>query len=193
MTQRRTRVLTAASAVVLLAGAVTACSDSGNSGGSSTPDAAATTAVTAAASAPVAEEAAVHASPSPAPKLTSAKGPLGTILFDQKGRTLYLFLKDKTSKSTCTGACATAWPPFIVTKKPAAGHGVKSDLISTSTRSDGKKQVTYNGHPLYRFDGDQKAGNTNGQGVDAFGAKWWVVGTNGKKITKQATNPTGGY
>jgi predicted lipoprotein with Yx(FWY)xxD motif len=111
---------------------------------------------------------------------------LGTILVDAKGRTLYLFQKDKTTRSTCSGACATNWPPTTVHGKPKAGGGVAASRLGTSKRSDGRTQVTYGGHPLYTFLGDgNKPGATKGQGFNAFGARWFVVGTNGKAITKR--------
>ncbi|WP_328316861.1 COG4315 family predicted lipoprotein [Streptomyces sp. NBC_00388] len=114
------------------------------------------------------------------------KTPLGKILVNGKGRTLYLFEADKTSKSTCTGACAKAWPPLLAKNTPTAGSEVQTKLLSTSPRSTGGKQVTYKGHPLYTFLGDHnKAGQTNGQGLTQFGAKWYVVGPDGKKITAQ--------
>jgi predicted lipoprotein with Yx(FWY)xxD motif len=103
-------------------------------------------------------------------------------LVDAKGRTLYLFEKDKTAKSTCSGACAVAWPPSTTSGKPKAGHGAKAKLLKTSKRSDGGTQVTYNGHPLYRYIGDTKAGQTNGQGINGFGAKWYMMNAGGKKI-----------
>jgi predicted lipoprotein with Yx(FWY)xxD motif len=103
-------------------------------------------------------------------------------LVDAKGRTLYLFEKDKTAKSTCSGACAVAWPPSTTSGKPKAGHGAKAKLLKTSKRSDGGTQVTYNGHPLYRYIGDTKAGQTNGQGINGFGAKWYMMNAAGKKI-----------
>lgn len=103
-------------------------------------------------------------------------------LVDAKGRTLYLFEKDKTSKSTCGGACAQDWPPTTTAGAPKAGHGVKARLLKTSKRSDRGTQVTYNGHPLYRYIGDAKPGQTNGEGIDAFGAKWYMVNAGGKKI-----------
>jgi predicted lipoprotein with Yx(FWY)xxD motif len=111
---------------------------------------------------------------------------LGTILVDAKGRTLYLFQKDKTTKSTCNGACAVDWPPVTVHGKPkAGGGGVAASKLRTSRRSNGARQVTYGGHPLYTFLGDgNKPGATNGQGLNAFGARWFVVGTNGKAITR---------
>jgi predicted lipoprotein with Yx(FWY)xxD motif len=107
---------------------------------------------------------------------------LGTYVVDAKGMSLYLFEKDKGKKSACYGACAKVWSPLIVKGKPAAGKGLKASLLSTITRTGGAKQVTYGGHPLYHYDDDKKAGQTKGQGSSLFGAKWYVVGTSGKKI-----------
>jgi predicted lipoprotein with Yx(FWY)xxD motif len=110
---------------------------------------------------------------------------LGTILVDSKGHTIYLFEKDKTKKSTCSGACATNWPPVTTSGSPKASGGVNARKLGTTKRSDGSTQVTYNGHPLYLFVADQnRPGSTKGEGVDAFGAEWYVLGTNGKKIEK---------
>ena len=107
---------------------------------------------------------------------------LGTILVDSQGRSLYLFEKDTGPKSTCSGACASAWPPFRTSGKPKAGSGVTASLLGTTTRSDGNDEVTYNGHPLYYYAGDQKAGDTNGQDLNQFGAPWYVVSPAGNKI-----------
>jgi predicted lipoprotein with Yx(FWY)xxD motif len=107
---------------------------------------------------------------------------LGKILVDSRGRSLYLFEKDTGPKSTCFSACASAWPPFRTSGKPNAGTGVKAALLGTTTRSDGNPEVTYNGHPLYYYAGDQKAGDTNGQDLNQFGASWYVVSPAGKKI-----------
>jgi predicted lipoprotein with Yx(FWY)xxD motif len=109
-------------------------------------------------------------------------GKLGTFLVDGKGRSLYLFEADKTKKSTCYDACATYWPPLLTSGKPKAAGKAKASLLGTTRRKDGKTQVTYKGHPLYSFVSDVKAGQTMGEGVDGFGAKWYVVGSNGKKI-----------
>jgi predicted lipoprotein with Yx(FWY)xxD motif len=111
-----------------------------------------------------------------------AKTDVGDVLTGPSGRTLYLFEKDKSPKSTCSGECANDWPPLMASGKPAAGSGVKASMLGTSKRSDGKEQVTYNGHPLYYYEGDTKAGQTAGQGIDAFGAEWYVVGANGSKV-----------
>jgi predicted lipoprotein with Yx(FWY)xxD motif len=109
-------------------------------------------------------------------------GELGKILVDSKGRTLYLFEKDTGTKSTCAGACAAAWPPFTTSGKPKAGAGANASMLGTTMRSDGTREVTYNGHPLYYYAGDQAAGDTNGQGLDQFGAEWYVVSPAGHNV-----------
>lgn len=115
---------------------------------------------------------------------------IGKILVDGKDMTLYLFEKDKgeaghPGKPTCTGECATQWPPLLTTEKPTAGEGVNASLLGLVDRSDGMKQVTYNGWPLYRFAKDTKPGDMGGQGVTGFGAKWYVVGADkGEKLEK---------
>jgi predicted lipoprotein with Yx(FWY)xxD motif len=116
---------------------------------------------------------------------------VGKILVDSQGRTLYLFKRDLRAKSTCTGACAVEWPPLRATGQPTVGSGVNAAIVATSTRSDGKPQVTYNGHPLYLFSVDQKAGDTNGQGVNAFGGLWYVLSPSGDEVTTPAG--PGGY
>jgi predicted lipoprotein with Yx(FWY)xxD motif len=120
-----------------------------------------------------------------------AKENLGKVLVDSQGRTLYLFERDSGSKSTCIGACSVDWPPLLASGKPTVGHGANASLVSTSARSDGKLQVTYNGHPVYLFSGDQKPGDTNGQGVNAFGSLWYVLSSAGEPVTTQA--PSSGY
>ncbi len=107
---------------------------------------------------------------------------LGRILVDSRGRTLYLFKKDTGGKSRCSGSCAVNWPPLLATGRPTAGSGVKASKLGTTRRSNGKTQVVCNGHPLYRFIGDAKPGNTNGEGLTAFGARWFVVSPAGNEI-----------
>ncbi len=111
-----------------------------------------------------------------------AKSTDGPILVDGKGLTLYLWLADKTAKSTCYGACASAWPPLTATGKPSAGTGVAAAKLGTTTRTGGALQVTYNGHPLYYFAGDSSSGQTNGEGSQGFGALWEVVSAAGDGI-----------
>jgi predicted lipoprotein with Yx(FWY)xxD motif len=115
-------------------------------------------------------------------KVGVASSTLGRILVDSHGRTLYLFAKDKRGKSACSGACAAYWPPLIASSKPRAVAGAKQSLLGRTRRADGRMQVTYRHHPLYRFSGDTKKGLTSGQGLDDFGGKWWVVSPAGNKI-----------
>lgn len=115
--------------------------------------------------------------------IATRTGARGTHLVSGSGRTIYLWVADKGSTSECTGACAKSWPPVISTGAPTAGGGANAAALGTTTRSDGSKQVTYNGHPLYFFLGDQTPGATYGQGSDNFGAKWWLVAPSGNAIT----------
>lgn len=111
-------------------------------------------------------------------------GSQGTYLVDGQGKSLYLFVADKGSTSSCEGPCATVWPPLTVADKANAGPGVNASMLATSNRPDGTKQVTYAGHPLYYFAPDRAAGDTTGQGVNNFGGLWWLVAPNGTAITK---------
>jgi predicted lipoprotein with Yx(FWY)xxD motif len=115
--------------------------------------------------------------------VAAASSKLGMILVDGSGRTLYLFEKDQRDQSACSGACAAAWPVDQSSGTPKAGSGVKAALLGTIKRGDGSTQVTYDHHPLYYYAGDGQAGQQNGQGVDAFGAKWFVVAPTGGAVT----------
>ena len=115
-------------------------------------------------------------------RVVVAKSRLGRILVDSKGITLYDFVQDKGTTSTCYGACAALWPPLITKGKPIAGPGVRASLLGTTKRKDGKLEVTYKGHPLYYFVTDRKPGQTTGQGINQFGAPWWVLSPAGKEI-----------
>jgi predicted lipoprotein with Yx(FWY)xxD motif len=120
---------------------------------------------------------------SAAAALTVARTSLGTILADGQGRTLYLFEKDMGTNSSCSGACAVAWPPATTAdRQPAVAGAADQSLVGTTTRPDGTVQLTYAGHPLYRFAGDNQPGDTNGQGSQAFGAGWDVLSPAGQKI-----------
>lgn len=109
--------------------------------------------------------------------MTATNGELGTILTDGSGRTLYLYEKDKPNESTCTGGCASSWPPYTVEGTPQAGEGVSADLLGTITREGSSLQVTYNGHPLYYYAADQQPGDVKGQEV---GDVWYTVAPTGK-------------
>ena len=112
---------------------------------------------------------------------------LGQILVDGSGKSLYLFEADTGAKSTCSAACAQAWPPLTTNGAPKAAGTASPSLLGTTTRSDGTTQVTYSGHPLYYFTGDAKAGDTNGEGSTAFGAGWDVLSPTGTKIEKSGS------
>jgi predicted lipoprotein with Yx(FWY)xxD motif len=123
---------------------------------------------------------------------------MGTFLTDGAGRALYLFTSDTASKSMCaTGDCPNQWPPLVTTGSATAGSGIMAGKLDTITRPDGKKQVTYNGHPLYYFAGDTAPGQTTGQGNNGFGAVWWLVKPSGDELTASAapssapTSPSG--
>lgn len=117
-----------------------------------------------------------------ATRIGSAKSSLGRIVVDARGRTLYLFEKDKNRRSACYGSCAQYWPPLLSHGAPKAGTGVKRSLLGTTRRRNGTKQVTYAGHPLYRYAGDTKAGQTTGAGLQDFGGGWDPISPTGKKI-----------
>ena len=117
-------------------------------------------------------------------KVTLGRSTLGRVLVDGNGRTLYLFEKDKHGRSSCTGACAAYWPPLLPHAKPVAAAGVKASLLGVTRRTDGSSQVTYAGHPLYRFALDAKPGQMRGQDLHDFGAGWYVLSAAGKKIEK---------
>src|SRR3954471_20241734 len=184
MRSKRLAPLAAATALALSAIAVAAC----GSGSSSRQ-------TTTGASGPPASSAPSSTSASSG-TVDLAKGSLGPILIDSQGRTLYLWQADTGAKSTCNGACASAWPPLVTTGKPTAGSGVRASLLATSKRANGAEQVTYNGHPLYRYAGDTAAHQTNGQGSAGFGALWYVLSPAGKQLTgatasSAASAPTG--
>ena len=113
---------------------------------------------------------------------------LGKFLADARGRTLYLFLRDKTRQSLCVGSYAQFWPPLLSTGKLRAGAGVRAPLLGVIARKDRRHQVTYAGHPLYTFVADTKPGQTNGEGSTNFGAAWYVVGANGRAIKAAASS-----
>lgn len=127
-------------------------------------------------------------------KVGVAGSNLGRILVDGRGRTLYLFARDRNGKSACSGSCAVYWPPLIASGKPKAVSGAKQSLLGTTRRADGRLQVTYRHHPLYRYAADGGKGQTTGQGLDLSGGKWWVLSPAGNKIVKSASSTgNGGY
>ena len=168
------------SAVVIAAGialAASACSSSLSSNGATAAPAASS-----ATAQPGSPAAASSSTAATTIDLQSASGIDGKFLADEHGRALYLFEADKGSTSTCTGACAAAWPPVTASAMPMAGGGVSQSMFGTTKRADGTEQLTYNGHPLYYFAADTGSGMAKGQGVKAFGSDWYVVNAKGSKI-----------
>lgn len=122
-------------------------------------------------------------------KLASSN--LGQILVDRNGRTLYLFEADKNGKSSCSGACATTWPP-VTAASASGGDGLDDGALGTTTRADGTPQVTYHGHPLYYYAGDGKApGSTKGENLNTFGGEWYVVDASGKGVEPDSSGDMG--
>lgn len=132
---------------------------------------------------------------SSAEKLATASGTYGTYLTADSGRAVYVWAADTGGTSNCSSACASAWPPVLTTGAPTASGSAMSSDLGTVKRSDGSTQVTYKGHPLYYFAGDSGAGQTNGQGSNGFGAKWWLVSPAGSSITGGGSGgaSSGGY
>jgi predicted lipoprotein with Yx(FWY)xxD motif len=100
-----------------------------------------------------------------------------TVVTNAQGFTLYSFAPDTATASKCTGACAQIWPP--VTAPATAGQGVAGKL-GTITRSDGSKQATYDGHPLYTYTADTAPGQANGNGINVNGGVWHEVTASGQ-------------
>ena len=110
---------------------------------------------------------------------------LGTILAaGPKQLTVYMFEADKGAQSSCTGACTHVWPPVTTTGAAKSGGSAVAADLGTITRSDGAKQVTYKGHPLYMFARDGDKGDAYGQGVNGFGASWYVLSPSGSKVDR---------
>jgi predicted lipoprotein with Yx(FWY)xxD motif len=169
-TLRSTRTLFAGAAIIAVAAlALTACGSSGGSANtvSSTP-----------------------AGPPGTVDVTNTS--LGKVLVDAQGRTLYLFQKDSGTTSACTGQCATFWPPLTAPAAPTSGNGAQASLVGTTKRPDGTMQVTYNGHPVYLYMGDHNAGDTNGEGLVAFGGGWFALSASGNQVSPSSASNGGG-
>jgi predicted lipoprotein with Yx(FWY)xxD motif len=168
----------ALSAAVLVAACSSAASSSTGAAASSTPAGASSSSSSASASGGTV--------------IKTASSSSGTFLTSGSGRAVYLWVKDTGDMSNCNGACAGAWPPVTTTGAPTASGAAKASDLGTITRSDGSKQVTYDGHPLYYFSGDSGPGTASGQGSDGFGAKWWLVAPSGSDVTAAVTSFTAG-
>jgi predicted lipoprotein with Yx(FWY)xxD motif len=145
----------------------------------------------AASSAPAATGSAAAGGSAAGLVITTKTSSAGDFLATGAGRTVYLWMKDGKDSSACSGACAGAWPPVTTTGAVTASGSVNMADLTTFTRSDGTKQVAYDGHPLYYFVGDSGPGKVTGQGSDGFGAKWWLVDPAGAAITAAVTVSAG--
>ena len=124
-----------------------------------------------------------HASADTRPTLTVRSSSYGAILFDGRGRALYAFTRDRRGgPSRCYGACAQAWPVYFASGRLVAGKGVKRSLIGTVRRRDGRRQITYNGRPLYYYVGDTRAGQVTCQNVAEYGGTWLVMRPSGALV-----------
>jgi predicted lipoprotein with Yx(FWY)xxD motif len=174
MRERHPKILLSALVAALaLAGLIVAGCGSSDSTSSTTAATAATTAA---------------ASTGGAATIDVADNPdLGKILTDADGNTVYLFEKDENGMSNCSGGCAAEWPPVTTSGSPKAGSGADDSLLGTIKRDDGSEQVTYDDHPLYTYSGDTKAGDTNGNGLELYGAEWYAMTPDGSNA-----EPAGG-
>jgi predicted lipoprotein with Yx(FWY)xxD motif len=174
------RNLWGAAGLAAMALVVAACGSSGSSSASSSSPAA------------PASSAAPPTSASSSALMTATIN--GTkVVTNSKGLTLYWFVPDTSTTSKCTGSCATYWPPV---KGPAtAGAGVTGTL-GTITRSDGTKQATYDGHPLYTYVGDTAPGQAKGNALNLSGGLWYEMTVSGATPTVSslaASGSGGGY
>lgn len=161
-----------AAAAIMTALLLAACGSSKKSSSTATsaaPASTSSTPATASSSAPV--------------QVATKQTKLGTVLdAGPKKLTVYMFESDTAGKSSCTGACATVWPP--VSGKPTAAGAANAANVGTITRPDGKTQVTYKGHPLYFYAKDGDAGDTYGETIKSFGGDWYVLAPSGNKVDK---------
>ena len=133
-------------------------------------------------------------------RITLHKTKLGKVLATSSGKTLYLYTPDARNKSNCYTGCAGFWPPLMAKGKVSAATGVKAKLLGTTKRRNGKRQVTYKGHPLYTYTGDSRAGQVNGEGYQSI---WYVINASGNAVkhapaagstsTPTTTTSPGGY
>ena len=174
------RMMAVAAAALAFGIAAAGCGSSSNSSSSATPASGGTNASGGSSGRSYGYGSGASQTPAAgAVTLKTSSSPLGTIVVDQDGKTLYLFEADSKNKSNCSGGCLTLWPPVMASGKATAGSGVSAGMIGTTT---GSSQVTYAGHPLYWFSGDQNAGDTNGQGLTDFGGAWYAVSPSGKAV-----------
>ena len=136
-------------------------------------------------STPAAPRAATPAAAAASVRVAQTK--LGRILVNSEGRTLYLYMKDRGTKSACSRRCMQVWPPATVSGAPVAGPGVAAAKLTTTRGADSGRQLVYNGHPLYTLSADVRPGQINGEG---FLGTWFVISAEGKRIGKLSRSPS---
>lgn len=124
----------------------------------------------------------------PTSAISVRQTPVGKVVVDGSGRTLYLFARDGRNVSRLSAAGRAIWPPFTAATLPAATGGASAAQIGTVSATGGARQITYNGHPLYYYVGDHGPGQVNGQGLNQFGARWYVLSGAGAAITSAASS-----
>lgn len=163
-------------ACAALAFGASACGDDGSSSAASTPTTTATTAAAASDQPPA------RASRRRGTAIKVMDSRFGRMLFNSRGRAIYLFTRERGTRSRCYGDCAVAWPPVYTRGRPRSGKGVRAALLGTTVRRGGRRQVTYNGHPLYYYVTDTKPGQITCQDITEFGGTWLVVDPAGDAI-----------
>jgi predicted lipoprotein with Yx(FWY)xxD motif len=157
-----------------------ACGDDGSSGDSREP---ATTGTAASTTEPGDGQAQQARKRRRSTTLRIRNTQFGRILVNGNGRALYLFTREPSARSRCYGQCAVAWPPFYARGKLRAGSGLAAGKLSSSRRRDGRRIVTYNGHPLYYYVSDRKPGQVTCHNVVEFGGTWLVVNPEGNAVS----------
>jgi predicted lipoprotein with Yx(FWY)xxD motif len=177
--RNQTASIISAVGIALVVGACSSGTTSSSSAITSPASSTAATPATTQASSPAATG---QASGTATVSLAAISGIPGKVLVGSNGHTVYLFEADKSGTSACSGACAAVWPPVTVSGTPKAGSSVSQAQLGTIKRSDGTMQLAYHGHPLYYFAADTATGTARGQGLNSFGAKWYVVNASGSKV-----------
>jgi predicted lipoprotein with Yx(FWY)xxD motif len=126
------------------------------------------------------------------PLVALRKTALGSVLVDTRGRTLYLFEKDRNGVSACNTACLKYWPALTSSGMPRAGSGVHQSLLRVTAPRNGRSQVIYAGHPLYTFVGDKRPGQTTGEDLTNFGGGWYALAASGRKIERAQSSSGNG-
>ena len=127
---------------------------------------------------------AARAQDSRAAKIQLRHTEVGKVLVDSSGFTVFRFSKDPRNSDTCVkiSGCTNLWPPLMSSGRPVAGPGVRSALLSTIKLPGGGRQVTYAGHPLYRYSAATEKGETGYVGAQQFGGSWYALNAAGGTV-----------